>query len=149
MHLALDIGNTRTKWATFEGRHLKESGVIQSKFENEFADLIENLAIDDISVASVVKLSASLEELLVKNKVQFISTDTLIPINNSYETPETLGIDRICAAVGAKFTFPKSPVLVIDIGTCIKYEFNQDREFSCRREERGWAHGCNRVILLA
>lgn len=48
---------------------------------------------------------------------------TKIPINNCYETPETLGMDRLAAAVGAYTLYPKSNCLIIDAGTCITYDF--------------------------
>jgi type III pantothenate kinase len=47
---------------------------------------------------------------------------TPIPLENSYRTPETLGYDRIAAAVGAYTIYPGKNVLVIDAGTAITYD---------------------------
>lgn len=53
-----------------------------------------------------------------------------LPITISYTTPETLGADRIAGSVGANALFPNSNVLKIDFGTCITYDFiNQKNEF--------------------
>ena len=51
------------------------------------------------------------------------STDTPLPVINLYETPETLGYDRMAAVVAANEQFPGRDILVIDAGTCITYEF--------------------------
>ena len=48
---------------------------------------------------------------------------TPVPIHNLYETPATLGLDRLAAIAGASALFEKSNVLVIDAGTCITYDF--------------------------
>ena len=53
----------------------------------------------------------------------FLSHHTPVPINNLYETPATLGLDRLASIVGASSLFEKSNVLVIDAGTCITYDF--------------------------
>ncbi len=40
-----------------------------------------------------------------------------------YETPETLGSDRIAAVAGAFSLFPGSEVLIVDAGTALTFEF--------------------------
>ena len=40
-----------------------------------------------------------------------------------YKSTSTLGSDRLAAAVGGNFMFPNKNVLIIDAGTCIKYNF--------------------------
>jgi type III pantothenate kinase len=50
-----------------------------------------------------------------------------LPIENLYETPETLGKDRLAAAVGANELFPDRNLLVIDAGTAITYDLVSDR----------------------
>ena len=45
-----------------------------------------------------------------------------LPITVQYETPETLGKDRLAAAVGANYLEPGKDLLVIDAGTAITYE---------------------------
>jgi type III pantothenate kinase len=47
---------------------------------------------------------------------------TPLPFENQYETPETLGKDRLAAVAGAHFLFPQKNCLVVDCGTCIKYD---------------------------
>lgn len=51
-------------------------------------------------------------------------THTLpLPIKNCYQTPHTLGMDRLAAALGAWQHFPRQHSLVIDAGTCVTYDF--------------------------
>ena len=55
----------------------------------------------------------------------FIKLDhkTKIPIQNGYKTPKTLGKDRLAAAIGAFTLYPKTNCLIIDVGTCMTYDF--------------------------
>ena len=60
--------------------------------------------------------------------VMFFDHHTPLPINNLYETPATLGLDRLASVVGAAALFEKSDILVIDAGTCITYDFIDARK---------------------
>lgn len=123
MHLAIDIGNSRIKWARFEDRKVIESGMVPEMNVETLKGVLDYHRSDVISVSSVVKFSDELKELFDSHNVRVIDSNTKIPIENDYKTPKTLGIDRLCSAIGAKSLFPENPVLVIDIGTCIKFEF--------------------------
>jgi len=59
----------------------------------------------------------------------FIELDhhTDLPIENVYESPETLGKDRLAAAVGANELFPDQNILVIDAGTAITFDLVSER----------------------
>ncbi len=48
---------------------------------------------------------------------------TPVPVTISYKTPLTLGTDRLAAVVNASCRSPHQDILVIDIGTCITYDF--------------------------
>jgi type III pantothenate kinase len=52
-----------------------------------------------------------------------ISHKIKVPFTNDYLTPETLGYDRIALVSAAASQFPDKNVLVIDVGTCITYDF--------------------------
>ncbi len=51
-----------------------------------------------------------------------IDNTTPVPIKNLYGTPETLGMDRLAAAVGASVMFPSQAVLIVDFGTAITFD---------------------------
>lgn len=52
----------------------------------------------------------------------FLDEKVRLPIAVRYQTPETLGRDRIAVAVGANFSQPQKDILVIDAGTAITFE---------------------------
>jgi type III pantothenate kinase len=51
-----------------------------------------------------------------KRSYSFYSHDDVFPFVNGYETPKTLGIDRMVLAAGATLQFPRQNRLVIDAG---------------------------------
>lgn len=58
----------------------------------------------------------------------YLDGETPIPIINRYNTPQTLGTDRLAAVIGAyaegkRRTGIHAPILVIDLGTAITYDF--------------------------
>lgn len=80
---------------------------------------------DAAIISSVVELPERfIQELSGKvKKVLIFSPALKLPLQNMYKTPETLGNDRISAAVGAHKLYPGKNLLVIDAGTCVKYDF--------------------------
>ena len=56
-----------------------------------------------------------------------LDQQTELPIENLYETPETLGKDRLAAAVGANELFPDQNLLIIDAGTAITYDLVSEK----------------------
>ena len=132
MNLCLDIGNTRTKAAIFNGRDLRWNGITES--DSDLQRLLDDYAINNIGVASVVNPDET-PNCIREWDVLTVDHMTKLPIKLLYETPETLGADRICAAVGGFSIHPFSNVLTIDIGTCIKYE-----AVDKKRTTFGWQH---------
>lgn len=124
--LAIDIGNTRTKVALFNQGEFMISFPVTS-FSPENLELLfgEYPNIDRAIVSSVKESNESFLSAL-KRLVPFVvdlDYNTPLPIENCYDTPETLGKDRIAAAVGANKLYPNQNVLVIDAGTAITYDF--------------------------
>ena len=82
-------------------------------------------------LSSVVHLDPSLQKAF-RNIDGFglLSQKTKLPLKNRYLTPATLGNDRLANAVAGAFLFPKKNVLIVDIGTCIKFDFiNSKNEY--------------------
>lgn len=59
----------------------------------------------------------------ISSKVFHLNSQANLPFKNLYETPETLGQDRIAAATGALFLYPQQNTIIIDAGTCITVDF--------------------------
>ena len=57
-----------------------------------------------------------------------LSRDIRFPFSSYYKTPETWGMDRACNVCGALAKKKKTPVLIVDIGTCIKFDFVDKNE---------------------
>lgn len=122
-NLVIDIGNTRIKSALFE--------------ENE---LIGDHSFDELDAALAFWEAMEFEACLISSvrfpkedlskkipfPIRFLDHSTSLPILNGYLTPKTLGLDRIAAAIGAWQLADRNPVLAIDLGSCITFEFVDD-----------------------
>ena len=76
--------------------------------------------IDD-SIINILKESTNL--LLVSNQLK-------IPFKNLYKSKNTLGQDRLALVSAAAFNFPNENVLIVDVGSCITYDFkNNNNEY--------------------
>lgn len=125
MKLVIDYGNTTRKYFFFDGKELTgtwygDKGEPVSGTEKALSDHGPFSACILSSVIGYDNLF--LTWLRSRMPVIQFSAATPIPIENHYLTPETLGPDRLAAAVGGHSVFPDVPVLVIDAGTCIKYD---------------------------
>lgn len=122
MNMVVDVGNTFSKVGIFEKNSLEKKEIFDSAVALKRFILqapIENLMISSVTlpVEEIVSWSPATGCKLVLNQ-------TLpVPIQNRYATPATLGVDRLAAACGAWLLFPNQDCLVIDIGTCINYEY--------------------------
>jgi type III pantothenate kinase len=120
LNLAIDIGNTRTKWGLFENKELLRKGVAESGDTGAIEELLYNHPVKNSILSSVSEAAAALTAMLRDRTVFMeLDSDTPLPIANRYATPKTLGKDRLAAAAGAWALFPGERCLVIDAGTCI------------------------------
>jgi type III pantothenate kinase len=119
-NLAIDVGNTRTKIALFEGSSLVRREIWDSLELGPAQALAYNQNVKKVIFSSVAEVPAAVADFFSSNFFCLhLSTQTPLPIEIQYQTPHTLGKDRIAAAVGAYFLFPGENCLVIDAGTCI------------------------------
>ena len=123
-HLVLDIGNTHTKYGYFEANALKDSGVCSDWSMDEWASFHQKAPFTTVLVGSVGASTKQILSLLPQScDVAFIDNNTKYPFTTAYDNINTLGIDRRAALSGAVATYPNTPVLVIDAGSCITYDF--------------------------
>lgn len=133
MKLIIDIGNTRCKWAIFEGKQLIENH-FSDHFDPQLAGEIfgKHENIKKAILSSVRDIRVESRDLLVEHTDFLIELNhhTPIPIVNKYKTPESLGLDRLAAAVGASVLFPEQALLIIDAGTAITIDvINRSNEY--------------------
>lgn len=114
----VDIGNSFTKIYRFE------DSIIEKTFnEDKSKKLVLSEFIDKDTpciISAVGNLDNRIDTEGMKNIILF-SHDSKLPISVNYETPHTLGLDRIANAVAV--SGDNSNHLVIDIGTCVTFDF--------------------------
>lgn len=123
--LAIDIGNTLQKAAVFseDGKMLFYCEKERIS-ESDLQSLTEKYAIVHSVLSSVGESVGELISFLEKStRLLLFNNKTPLPIRLCYETPETLGLDRIANAVAANALFPKENVLSIQAGTCLVMDF--------------------------
>ena len=124
MELILDVGNTRIKYAIFSEAHLINKGYCS---DNELEDVLNSIDghIKKCLISSVKPIAKTLENFLNKKslEVYYLSSELKMPFTNDYETPKTVGSDRLALVAGGLLLFPKKDVLIIDIGTCMTFDF--------------------------
>lgn len=129
MNLVLDLGNTLSKMAVFNGPDLVTYSAHQVLTVADLEQVMLKFPlIRHAILSSVIKQDPKLAERL-RSRVGLIVLDhqTPLPFINSYRTPDTLGKDRLAAAAGGHLLFPGKPVLIIDAGTCIKFDFVSEK----------------------
>jgi type III pantothenate kinase len=125
MNLIYDIGNTSNKLAVYD-KDEKVFSVSSKAFPcEELNKMISPYKIDKGIICSVKVLPEFIYDLISVNipKVHILTHKTKLPFKNEYETPETLGSDRIAAVAGAYFMYPGRNVLIIDAGSAITFDF--------------------------
>jgi len=120
--VAIDIGNTGTKFGIFEADALVAQGHFEGR--EQLPEVLQNQTFDHAIVASVAQGAQHIQQRLsVTGKLVELSAQTALPVCNLYKTPHTLGADRIAGAVGASYLFPRRNCLVFDAGTCITHDY--------------------------
>jgi type III pantothenate kinase len=130
LNLVIDIGNSRTKIALFNQHDLMFNVPINHLDVKHVKMLLdEHPQLKKVILSSVKPYDEELKHFLDENFDQFLELDhqTKLPIENLYETPETLGKDRIAAAAGANELFPDQNLLIIDAGTAITYDLISEK----------------------
>lgn len=124
MNLAIDIGNSSCKAGVYT-LNRKEYIIRQERpDDNLIKDIISRFPVKRAILSSVKKsdgpLTGSLENAGIPTLL--LSFKTPLPFRLQYESPETLGADRIAAVAGAHDLFSSQNVLIIDAGTAVTYD---------------------------
>lgn len=128
-HLILDIGNTHAKAAIVADGNIVELRVADSAAQLSLSELC-NLHNVDRAIASVVGRQPDFASLLparIRPCFHQLSHRSRLPITLEYDTPHTLGMDRVAAAVGARELEPDGALLIVDAGSCITVDLLDDQ----------------------
>ena len=133
MWLALDIGNSAIKGGFFDGPHLERPFRVpvsggEAAWPAALAERLDGLPVTRAGIASVVPARTSLAQATIyeatRTSAELVRTSMRLPFGMAYETPHTLGADRLAAAAaawtehGAAATPPRS-VVALDAGTAL------------------------------
>lgn len=126
MNLTIDIGNTCTKLVAFDGIEPVEETRMDDGELFKLVEFCGKYHFERGIFSTVVRLSEDFKrqiEALPFSVMQLLPGVTPVPINNRYKTPLSLGADRLAAVVGGYCKSKEHDILIIDIGTCITYDF--------------------------
>lgn len=130
--LLIDVGNTRAKAVVFDGTSL---GPLQV-FPDEFVRHAGLRGVFFASVASDERISELKSHCGLDDVpwTQLFSAANAFGLQNCYEVPTTLGVDRWLAMLGAISLYPQQDLLVIDAGTALTI----DRVSADGQHQGGW-----------
>lgn len=124
MHLLIDQGNTTTKYFVVDAQNQIVYSTTTANFEKDMLQqLVHKYAVKHSLVSSVREDYSLLKDTAGAANIFYFDDAAKLPITNLYTTPTTLGKDRLAGVCGAMQLFPKTNCLVIDVGTCITYDF--------------------------
>ena len=133
MNLIIDVGNSFVKVAVYQNNIMFERSVVASNDMLHEAKryLIKYPIISKGIISSVGRLDQE-QVIALKEEIELLvlSKDLKLPFENLYQTPKTLGVDRIALVSASAVQYPDKNVLIIAAGTCITYDFiNSDNEY--------------------
>jgi type III pantothenate kinase len=115
----IDIGNSNFKVAALENDEITEIYRFNKEEDLKLIQLIKN---KNVILSNVAK--SELLALVEANcNLLFYPTNSIdFPFYSEYKTKETWGMDRACNVAAASYYFPERNVLIVDIGTCLKFD---------------------------
>jgi type III pantothenate kinase len=133
VNIVVDIGNSRVKLGYFQDDRLVATtahvhadypkAVLESEPWKAYSGQSKYLGWVSVSNAEMVTATETLCAQQPALQARKIDRKTKLPIGNRYGSPETLGMDRICAAVAGYERAGGGPVLVVSAGTALTYEY--------------------------
>lgn len=129
MLLVIDVGNTRIKTAVFEQYNLLELIITDKKQIQKIVEVFSSkYKVETVFISSVGDFDPGMLKFPEKIQIINLSSKDKFPFTNCYSTPHSLGVDRMVLAAGAVLQFPNKNRLVIDAGTCITYDYIDEKD---------------------
>ena len=130
-NLVVDEGNTLCKIAVMNGNEVLCEAVSPEFNMEQAAELAEHYAVDKAIVAST---RGGAERICDKLRSQIarvlcFTSHTEVPIDIDYSSRQTLGTDRIAAAVGVVCNMGIRDALIVDMGSAITFDVVENGAF--------------------
>lgn len=139
MFLAVDVGNSAVKGGVFDGDTLARvfsvsiptTATPETVWTASLHPHLHDVEIEQVGLSSVVPTTDDTVRTALQQhtgaSITPIRPDMPLPFALAYETPETLGMDRLAAAAAGwvghgRDEFPPRSVLVVDAGTAVTCE---------------------------
>ncbi len=132
MWLTIDIGNSAVKGGFFRDGDLIHAFRLDRAAATSWSAALHphlrDVSVLRIGLASVVpSLTGPVEEALYREtglRALRVAPSLHLPLTLAYQTPDTLGMDRLAAAVAAWTRHGKAdrPVVALDAGTAVTYD---------------------------
>lgn len=131
MNLVLDVGNSLLKIALFEKSELIQKFKFSENYKRNIEDIISNYKVTHSIISNVGRIDNTIINILKEStNLLLVSNQLKIPFKNLYKSKNTLGQDRLALVSAAAFNFPNENVLIVDVGSCITYDFkNNNNEY--------------------
>lgn len=126
MNLVVDVGNTLVKMAVFNGKTIVyKKIVVKADFDKTLDIVLEEFSEVTKAILSVVGSFSDKSTSKIGKHFQtiYFTPESKMPFVNEYTTPKTLGVDRLALVSAAFDQYSSKNCLVIDMGTCITYDF--------------------------
>ena len=126
MNLLADFGNSQIKLALYDGAHI----VVQQAFKNgdAWGTVLPQWKKDYTISGGILSNVGALSDQEILDRVQIsgflpLKSFTKLPFTIAYQTPKTLGDDRLALAAAAAKQYPNRNTLIVDLGSCITFDF--------------------------
>lgn len=122
MKLLVDAGNTRIKYAFLDDGDFSPIYIatvlgVEQQLTESMKGPVKQCVIASVKDSAALKCVINWCNKQSISVLQLNSPATFSGLTSSYTQPETLGIDRWLAMLGAKTLYPEQAVMIIDTGT--------------------------------
>ena len=123
----LDLGNTILKVGVFFNGILEKVERIPYDQIEKAKDILNANEFTPVFISSVVSDELTKKVCRIFSNAILFRRDLKLPISIEYDSVQTLGLDRICNVVGTFMTSKGKKTVSIDIGTCIKFDYIDEK----------------------
>ena len=127
--LTVDVGNSLVKLSVFEGERVVYAAHGKGLGSEAVEAVLDFHTLDGAAYCAVGEDSGNIRDFLEELEIPTLILDsrTPLPIEVRYESRDSLGADRLCAAIGA--VAPGESALVVDAGTAVTADVVADGVF--------------------